>query len=73
METTLASDADILDRIDAFCAKNEMPPSTFGRLALGDPNLIPNLRNGRSLTLKSARRILSFMASHRPQEAARAA
>jgi len=62
MATTLASDADILNKIEAFCAKHDMAPTAFGRAALSDGNLVTNLRDGRSLTLKSAGRILAFMA-----------
>jgi hypothetical protein len=64
MVTTLASDADILAQIDRFCSKQGLKPSTFGRLAIGDANLIANLKADRSLTLKTARRIVDFMASY---------
>jgi len=64
MVTTLASDADILAQIDWFCAAHGLKPSTFGRLAIGDANLITNLKADRSLTLKTARRIIDFMASY---------
>ena len=69
MAAELASDAEILERIEKFCEANNLPPSTFGRLALGDANLIPNLRTGRSLTLKSAQRILDFITSYRAEAA----
>ncbi len=65
MVTTLASDADILAQIDRFCGKHELKPSTFGRLSIGDANLIANLKADRSLTLKTARRIVDFMAAYR--------
>ncbi|WP_082451797.1 hypothetical protein [Sphingomonas sp. Leaf30] len=64
MVTTLASDADILAQIDRFCSKHALKPSTFGRLSIGDANLITNLKADRSLTLKTARRIVDFMASY---------
>jgi hypothetical protein len=64
MVTTLASDADILAQIDLFCSKHGLKPSTFGRLSIGDANLITNLKADRSLTLKTARRIVDFMASY---------
>ncbi|MFZ3484183.1 hypothetical protein [Sphingomonas sp. 3-13AW] len=63
MHTTLASDADILARIEQFCRDKEVPTTTFGRRAIGDGNLVSELRAGkRSLTLKTANRIISFMA-----------
>lgn len=58
----LASDADILHQIEVFCDKQSMGVSTFGRSALGDPNLVANLRAGRSLTLKTAKSVLDFIA-----------
>ena len=71
MTTTLASDADVLKRIEQFCRDQNIPITTFGRKAIGDGNLIPNLRAGkRSLTLKTANRVLAFMASYEPESAA---
>jgi hypothetical protein len=61
MEPTLASDADILNKIEAFCETHNMGITTFGRSAIGDPNLVANLRSGRSLTLKTANAVLAFM------------
>ena len=57
MVTTLASDADILAQIDRFCGKHGLKPSTFGRLSIGDANLIANLKADRSLTRSEERRV----------------
>lgn len=73
MDTTLASDADILARIEKFCGEHEIPTTTFGRMAIGDGNLVPNLRANRSLTLKTARRVMDFMADYNPAPDAEAA
>jgi len=73
MQTTLASDADVLKQIEAFCAQHEIKPTTFGRMALGDGNLVTNLRADRSLTLKTAARVVEFMATYRPTETQAAA
>lgn len=62
MQTTLASDADILKQIEAFCKEREMAITTFGRSAIGDANLVGDLRAGRSMTLKTLRAVLDFMA-----------
>lgn len=65
MDTTLASDADILTRIETFCRENDVPATTFGRKAIGDGNLVADLRAGkRSLTLKTANRIVCFMVEY---------
>ncbi|MBB3956863.1 hypothetical protein [Novosphingobium sediminicola] len=66
MTTKLASDADILRKVEDFCCLMGMGVTTFGRKAIGDPNLIPNMRNGRSLTLRNAARVLNFIAAYRP-------
>lgn len=64
MKPELSTDAEILDHIERFCAEQNMGVTTFGRNAISDPNLVANLRNGRSLTIKTARAVLDFMAQH---------
>lgn len=72
MEPTLASDADILKHIESFCAAQNMGVTAFGRRVIGDPNLVANLRAGRSLTLKTANSIVDFMRDYRPEPKAAA-
>jgi len=50
-----------LSRVEDFLASSGLKPSEFGRQAVGDPSLIVNLRRGRSPTLATADRILSFI------------
>lgn len=69
MTTTLASDADILNLIEGFCKRHDMPPTTFGRKAIGDANLIDNLRAGRELRRATEARVSNFMASYQPAQA----
>lgn len=64
MTTPLMSDAQLLEQIEAYCERAELSLTTFGRLSIGDGNLVPNLRSGRSLTLKTARKVLDFIAQH---------
>lgn len=64
MLTTLASDAEVLAKIEAFCADHSLKPSTFGRMAIGDGSLVKNLKTGRSLTLKTANSVIGFMQSY---------
>lgn len=68
MQTTLASDADILKRIEAFCSAQEMSLTGFGRASIGDGNLVSNLKADRSLTLKTAARVVRFMETYRPAD-----
>ena len=71
MTHAVTSDAELLERIDRFCTQHSIAPTAFGRAAIGDGNLIANLRNGRSVTLKSAQRVLGYMAEYQPPEDAR--
>jgi hypothetical protein len=66
MEQMLPTDAEMLAKIEAFCAENSISPTTFGRRAVGDGNLINGLRNDRSMTLRTGQRIIEFMATYRP-------
>ena len=65
MTTTLASDADILNEVEAFCSKHELPRTTFGRAAIGDANLIDDLREGRELRRATEAKVRTFMATYR--------
>jgi hypothetical protein len=72
MKTALTSDADVLKQIEEFCDESGMGVTTFGRKAIGDANLVSNLRAGRSLTLKTANAVLRFIAAQRDPPAAAA-
>src|SRR3546814_7860550 len=66
MSKSIMTDAELLAWIDAFVTQHSLPPTTFGRLTLGDANLISDLRAGRSLSLKRAKRICDFMTEYNP-------
>lgn len=51
----------ILQRIERHLRANRMPPTRFGRDAVGDPNLVFNLRDGREPRPRTVARILSFI------------
>ena len=48
-------------RVDAFLERTGVGPTTLGRQAVGDPNLVRELRDGRSPTLATADHCLAFM------------
>jgi hypothetical protein len=50
-------------RVEAFLAAHRFKPTEFGRQAVGDPSFVLNLRRGRSPTLATADKVVSFMAS----------
>jgi hypothetical protein len=55
---------DLLSEIDGFLAQTGIAPSIFGRDAVGDPNLLRNLRAGRELRSATAKRVRDFITSH---------
>ena len=48
-------------RVDAFLERTGVVPTTFGRQAVADPNLVRGLRDGRSPTLATVDQVLAFM------------
>ena len=50
-----------LSRVEAFLASSRMKTAEFGRESIGDPNFVANLRRGRSPTLGTADKVLSYI------------
>ena len=48
-------------RVNAFMRSTGMSPTTLGLKAVGDPNLVRQIERGRSPSLRTADRVLSFM------------
>ena len=48
-------------RVDAFLERTGVGPTTLGRQAVGDPNLVRELRDGRSPTLATVDQVVAFM------------
>jgi hypothetical protein len=55
-------------KIERFLRATEIPPTKFGRMAINDPRLVADLRNGRELRPGTVARIEAFLAG---QEQAR--
>ena len=51
----------ISHRVDRFLKASGMPPTLFGRLAVRDPRLVGDLRNGRQPGPRVSRNIEHFM------------
>lgn len=66
----IITDAELLEQIEQFLKKTEMAPSRFGLDAMGDGALVPQLKAGRSLSLKNAERVARFMSAYASQAAA---
>ncbi len=49
-------------RVNAFLEETGMSPTTLGMRAVGDPNLMRQIAGGRSPSLRTADRVLAFIA-----------
>ena len=54
----------VLPKIHKFLRRSGMPESKFGRLAVNDPRLVRDLRNGREPRSRTVARIEAFLAAH---------
>lgn len=54
----------VRSRISAFLERTGISPTRFGRMAVGDPHLVRRIESGRSLTLRTADRVLAFIADY---------
>ena len=48
-------------RVRVFLGRTGLSPTTFGMKALGDPNLMRQIDGGRSMSLRTADRVLAFI------------
>jgi len=54
--------ANLIKQIERFCARKRMMDSAFGRLAMGDPNFVSDLkRGGRSPTTRTIEKAERYM------------
>ena len=51
-------------RVRVFLGRTGVSPTTFGMKALGDPNLMRQIDGGRSLSLRTADRVMAFMEAY---------
>ena len=51
----------ILDRIDHYLRSSKSSPSRLGRDAVGDPNFVMNLRDGRRPRQATLDRVLAYI------------
>jgi hypothetical protein len=55
----------VLARINRYLKRTGMPPTRFGRLAINDPRLVGDMRNGREPGPRVIARIEAFLAQGR--------
>ena len=54
----------LLTEIEAFCHRNGMAETTFGRRVVNDNSFVRDLRNGRDVKLSTVQRVQAWMAAH---------
>lgn len=66
-ETVMLTDATLLSRVEAYLKATGVRPSRFGLEVMGDGGLVTQLRAGRSLSLKNAVKVVTYIeANHAP-------
>ena len=51
----------LLNRIEQHMKAGRVPPARFGREAVGDPNFVFDLRDGREPRAKTVARVLRYL------------
>lgn len=52
---------ELLDQIETYLAQHEMPPTKFGRLVVGDPRFVEDLRGGRMPRRRTCERVRLYL------------
>jgi hypothetical protein len=72
MQMNFPKHPDLAAEVGAYLRAHDMPVTTFGAKAAGDPALIKTLSNGRELRSDLLRRIRMYMATGQEHRATRA-
>ena len=57
-------EGQFISRVSAFLGRLGLSRTAFGKKAVGDPNLMHEIGRGRSPSLRTADRVLAFIAEH---------
>ena len=60
----IAPGTTLLGKVEEYLAKSGLNESMFGMRAIGDPNLVQQMREGRELREKTKARVISFIESN---------
>jgi 2,4-dienoyl-CoA reductase-like NADH-dependent reductase (Old Yellow Enzyme family) len=52
---------ELLEQVESYLARTRIPPSKFGRMALGDPRFVDDMRAGRKLRRKTQERVRCYL------------
>lgn len=64
----LPTGAEFLEDIQSFCKQYDMAVTRFGMLAMNNGAMVNHLRNGRTVTLETARKTYVFMKEYDKKE-----
>lgn len=53
---------ELLEQIETYLARTKTPPSKFGRMAVGDPRFVEDLRSGRQPRRRMQERVELYLA-----------
>ena len=53
----------LLSAIERYLRKSGVPPTRFGRDAVGDPQFVTDLRNGREPRERTVRKVADYLAT----------
>lgn len=59
---------DLLDEIEVFLARQSMPSTTFGRMAMNDPHFVRDIRGDRCLRPESVEKVRGFIEAYSPSD-----
>jgi hypothetical protein len=52
---------ELMEQIEAYLEESGVSPSTFGRMSVGDPRLVADLKAGRRPRQRTQDRLTSFL------------
>jgi hypothetical protein len=51
----------LLKEVEKFLRRTDIPPTRFGRIAMGDPRFVFDLRKGRDPRPRTIARVIAFL------------
>lgn len=54
---------ELLEQVESYLERTKVPASTFGRMAVGDPRFVKDLRSGRRPRRTTQERVSAYLIS----------
>lgn len=65
MQSAAELHREFREEVEAFLRDSDMTAASFGQKAIGDPNFVKDLRDGRACGPKVMDRVIAFMRKER--------